>query len=276
MSNNAEQPTPVTLPVLNLNEQMPVAHGLSAFGGKKTTPADWRDLQSRFQSLRRDYGDHMAANWIATSWNEDGDQWYLSGANQDRERELFVVLVELAVAKLDPRATNALSFWLDLLRQQSPSLRFPFALSHGNADGTWTSAQAVILHRVIQASADYCLRLETNGIRQAQSRRTNESRSQSRKPGKRPDPHYRNAVRKAISQHGSEWRDHLCDIFRELDKQGLPLKGFQDLKIDLGDGKQSRVSSWSELDLLEGEQRRKVIDALRKYLYPRIESLAVD
>ena len=193
---NAEQPTPVTLPVPNLNEQMPVANGLSAFGGKKTTPADWRDLQSRFQSLRRDYGDNMAVNWIATSWNEDGDQWYLSGANQDRERELFVVLVELAVAKLDPRATNALSFWLDLLRQEGPSCRSFHALSHGNADGTWTSAKAVIVHRVIQASADYCLRLETSVILRTQTRRPIERRSQGRKAGRPTDPHYRSAVLK--------------------------------------------------------------------------------
>jgi hypothetical protein len=140
------------------------------------------------------------------------------------------------VAKLDPRATNALSFWLDLLRQESPSLRSPYALSHGNADGTWTSAKAVIVHRVIQASADYCLRLETSVILRTQTRRPIERRSQGRKAGRPTDPHYRSAVLKAISQHGPKWRDHLGEIFAALDQQALPLKGFQDKKIDLGAG----------------------------------------
>jgi hypothetical protein len=65
--------------------------------------------------------------------------------------------------------------------------------------------------------------------------------------------------------HSGQWRDHLNDIFTELDSQEVPLGDFQSWKIDLGDGNSSPVSTWADLDLAIGEQRRQILDALRKY-----------
>jgi hypothetical protein len=85
------------------------------------------------------------------------------------------------------------------------------------------------------------------------------------KRGRRSNPERRDAIRKAIVKHGEPWRDHLGEIFTELDSQQVPLGDFQGMNIDLGDGQSQKVSSWSDLDLAEGEQRRQILDALRKY-----------
>jgi hypothetical protein len=83
--------------------------------------------------------------------------------------------------------------------------------------------------------------------------------------GRRPNQERRDAMRTAIRAHSGQWRDHLNDIFTELDSQEIPLGDFQSLKIDLGDGNSSPVSTWADLDLAIGEQRRQILDTLRKY-----------
>jgi len=37
------------------------------------------------------------------------------------------------------------------------------------------------------------------------------------------------------------------------------------MEIDLGDGKNAKVSKWEDLDLAVKEQRRQIVDTLRKY-----------
>jgi hypothetical protein len=83
--------------------------------------------------------------------------------------------------------------------------------------------------------------------------------------GRRPNQERRDAIRAAIRTHGNRWRDHLNDIFGELDRQEVPLGDFQSLKIDLGEGKSTPVSTWADLDLADGEQGRQIVDTLRKY-----------
>jgi hypothetical protein len=83
--------------------------------------------------------------------------------------------------------------------------------------------------------------------------------------GRRPNQERRDAVCTAIRTHGGQWRDHLNDIFTDLDRQEVPLGGFQSVKIDLGEGESAPVSTWADLDLADGEQRRQIVDALRKY-----------
>ena len=75
-----------------------------------------------------------------------------------------------------------------------------------------------------------------------------------------PDP-----IRKAIEKHGEAWRDHLGEILTELNSQDVPLGDFQTIKIDVGDGQSTSVSSWCDLDLAVGEQRRQILETLRKY-----------
>jgi hypothetical protein len=83
--------------------------------------------------------------------------------------------------------------------------------------------------------------------------------------GRRPNQERRDGIRTVIRAHGGQWRDHLNDIFSELDSQEVPLGDFQTLKIDLGEGQSAPVSAWADLDLAVGEQRRQIIDTLRKY-----------
>jgi hypothetical protein len=83
--------------------------------------------------------------------------------------------------------------------------------------------------------------------------------------GRPPNQERRDALRTAIRAHGGQWRDHLDDIFTELDSQKVPLGDFQNMKIDLGERKSARVSAWAHLDLADGEQRGQIVDVLRKY-----------
>jgi hypothetical protein len=88
----------------------------------------------------------------------------------------------------------------------------------------------------------------------------------SKRRGRRPNQERRNAIRSAIAAHGDKWRDHISEIFTDLDGQEVALGDFQSTKVDLGGGQRATVSNWADLDLVEGEQRRQLIDTLRKYL----------
>jgi len=83
--------------------------------------------------------------------------------------------------------------------------------------------------------------------------------------GRRANRERRDAIRSAINKHGDAWREHLGEIFTELDSQKVPLGDLQGMEIDLGDGQSCKASSWDDLDLAQGEQRRQIVDALRKY-----------
>jgi hypothetical protein len=86
-----------------------------------------------------------------------------------------------------------------------------------------------------------------------------------KKRGRLSDKKRRDAIRNAISKHGDEWRDHLSEIFHGLDSQEVPLGAFQTTKIDMDDGRSSKVLRWDDLDCALGKQRKKIIDTLRKY-----------
>jgi hypothetical protein len=86
-----------------------------------------------------------------------------------------------------------------------------------------------------------------------------------RRRGSPPDQERRDAIREAITKHGDKRRENLSDIFADLDKKEVPLGNFQNIKVNLGDDQFSRVSIWADLDLAEGAQRTRIIDAIRKY-----------
>jgi hypothetical protein len=69
-----------------------------------------------------------------------------------------------------------------------------------------------------------------------------------------------------MNKHGEGWRDHIDEVFAELDSSGVSLGDFQSIKIEVGDDQSTSVHTWADLDLSEGKQRRQVMDALRKYL----------
>jgi hypothetical protein len=87
----------------------------------------------------------------------------------------------------------------------------------------------------------------------------------ARRRGRRPNQERRDAIHQAISRNGDKWRDHLPDIFGELDNKDVFLGNFQRLEIDVGEGKITKVQSWDDLGLAEGKQLKRIIDALRKY-----------
>lgn len=83
--------------------------------------------------------------------------------------------------------------------------------------------------------------------------------------GRRRNQGRRDAIHSAIAKQGDEWRDHLSDIFAELDGNDVPLGDFRGREIDLGDGQSAKVWKWDDLDLAQGKQRNQIIDVLRKY-----------
>jgi hypothetical protein len=88
----------------------------------------------------------------------------------------------------------------------------------------------------------------------------------SRPRGRRPNSGRRDSIRNAITSHGESWRDHLSEIFAELDSHEVDVGDFQSMEIDLGDGQRKRAVSWEDLELAANGQRRKLIDALRQYV----------
>jgi hypothetical protein len=50
----------------------------------------------------------------------------------------------------------------------------------------------------------------------------------------------------------------------------VPLGDFQGMKIDVGEGENTPARSWADLGLAEGNQRKQIIDTLRKYSDLRI------
>lgn len=165
-----------------------VSGAINRAPGERVNPGVWRDIEGRFRALRKEHGDGLMANWISTSWNEHGEQWYLSGSTNDRERELFTWLAERATVELGhPGGNTALASWLDLLKTESPNFKTGTILTHRNSDGTTTEAQGGTIHRLIEASADYCLRLETKGILKARSPRQGPEEKPTVQNQKRPD-----------------------------------------------------------------------------------------
>jgi hypothetical protein len=86
-----------------------------------------------------------------------------------------------------------------------------------------------------------------------------------KKRGRLPNQERQDAIRTAIRAHGGHWREHLEDIFTELDSRKVPLGNFQKLRMNLDDGQNAQVSTWADLGLAEGVQRRQIVDVLRKY-----------
>jgi hypothetical protein len=86
-----------------------------------------------------------------------------------------------------------------------------------------------------------------------------------RKRGRRPGDERRAAIHEEIMKYGGGWRDHLGEIFEELDRKEIPLGNFYGKKVDLGDSTRTSVSKWGDLDLTHGKQRSQIVDVIRKY-----------
>ena len=89
-----------------------------------------------------------------------------------------------------------------------------------------------------------------------------------KKRGRRPSEERRGAIHEEIAKYSGGWRDHLDEIFEELDRRMIPLGDFYGKSINL-DGTRTRVTKWGDLALAQGAERSQIVDVLRKYVPPR-------
>jgi hypothetical protein len=162
---------------------------------------------------------------------------------------------------------KAVWFWLDRVRRDAPKSHLRTHLVEGS-DGSEQLFSVEVLD-ICGLSADYCRKCEADEISSGalpQSATTSlEPSKKGKRRGRRPDKKRRAAIRKAIAKHGDRWRDLLSDVFTELDTNKVPLGDFQSMMIDLGGNQSLAVSKWEDLDYAVGDERRKIIDVLRKY-----------
>ncbi len=135
--------------------------------GKIADSQFWRDIEARFRAIQSRkipvhgvpwVDDSLYAVWLATAWSETGDEWRLDGANPT-VRVNFEWLAERAAVELGHRGgRSAVVFWLDLLRRDSPNYK---GAGGGRELNDLIPAEHGKIDRVCEASADYCLRLET-------------------------------------------------------------------------------------------------------------------
>ena len=130
----------------------------------------WRDIEARFRELQTS-GGNLCAHWISTSWNEAGEQWYLSGSRDKRLDTRFTWTAEHAVLKLGHSGGSSAAFlWLDLLRRDSPNFRGGGHLATRLADGPEIHAETGTIERICEASADYCLKLQNETTKEISDR----------------------------------------------------------------------------------------------------------
>lgn len=120
-------------------------------------PEFWRRTEANFHRLQPrppqpGEAQHDSHNGLCAMWNPDGwssgDPWYLTNAD-GAIRKYFRWAAESAAVELGhPGGPSALFYWLDLLRRDSPYYT-PFGPGGK-------------IERVCDASADYCLKLETD------------------------------------------------------------------------------------------------------------------
>jgi hypothetical protein len=98
---------------------------------------------------------------------------------------------------------------------------------------------------------------------------THKQLNPAKRRGRRPNLERRDAIRGAMGRHGDGWRNHLSEIFLELDDGNVDLGDFGATEVHLGDGQTTKVLKWEDLDLTEGNERTRIIDVLRKYVDQR-------
>ena len=122
----------------------------------------WRELAAHFKELERETGGHLYALWISSSCDENGDwhtggRWQLAGSDNPREVSFQWAAERGTVLQRGYVGEDALSYWLVMLRAQSPKYE------------TWTPASVANpeevnlgrIENVCGASAEFCYKVET-------------------------------------------------------------------------------------------------------------------
>ena len=129
----------------------------------------WADLEAQFRELQAEDTHGLIANWTSGTWTDTGEQWYLSGAQNKRLEARFEWTAERAALKLGhPGGPDAVYYWLDLLKGHSPNFRGGIQ-NTTYENGIETHNENGEIHRVCEASADYCLKLANDGIARGRS-----------------------------------------------------------------------------------------------------------
>ena len=122
----------------------------------------WRELAVHFEELERETGGHLYALWISSSCDENGDwhtegKWQLAGSDNPREVSFQWAAERGTVLQRGSGGEDALSYWLDLLRAQSPKYESWMRTRAANPE----EVDLGRIENVCGASAEYCYKLET-------------------------------------------------------------------------------------------------------------------
>ncbi len=151
-----------------------------------TATAFWRDLKAEFGALHDEQLRNRNKAGLHAHWNSNpanDEPWYLGGGPDDI-RTNFEWLAERAAVQLgQPGGRNAVFFWLDLLRNESPHYQ-PIASSRieKEEETRWESGR---IELVCKASAEYCIKCETQELereRRSRKRRAFAGRKSSEEP----------------------------------------------------------------------------------------------
>ena len=226
------------------------------------------------------------------------DRWTIAGGDGSA-KDRFEALARRA-ASLLPHAGDAdpLVVWFEALRRESLNFYYGSETNEGNEGARHLKGT---IRRVCEASANYCAVLESRALA-AEGRAQQQAAGQAadaanpapepefqaktqgvgqtgsagaagqaaakinRRRGRRPNLKRRNDIHRVIAKHGEGWRDHLPEILAELDTDEVPMERLYGFQIDLGDGASQTARKWEDLDLAVGKERKRVVDALRRYV----------
>jgi hypothetical protein len=125
----------------------------------------WRDLAARFEELHEQPGNHLGAHWCSSPWNESGSHWHLDGEGNKTIRGTFRILAERAAAELGHAdELSALSFWLNLLRNDSHRYSENGQSSGHSKDGVEITSQVGSIKLVCKASSEFCIKCEAREV----------------------------------------------------------------------------------------------------------------
>jgi hypothetical protein len=152
----------------------------------------WRELEQRFKAAGAKFGVALAARWIGIESNPDeqpidscisldingwtvtdcqglaaaqntaGERYWLPWTGNAHEHKTFAWLAERAAVGLGhPGGPTAMFFWLDRLKTESAYFHDNTLLMHHDDELRAVSTRAGGIKHLFEASAEYCMKLET-------------------------------------------------------------------------------------------------------------------
>ncbi len=184
------------------------------------TPKFWHDMEARFRQLEPASPYGLRVDWYSPEWDE-GERWWVHG--DKRTQRAFKHLAEraaLALGHLEKQ--SAVSFWLDLLKEDGATMKF---YDHSRAsNGEWLRSQTGELAGACTVSADYCMKLQNEAARKelvkASARSTHAMLDAKRDRDEADEK--RDAIIFAAIKEGLKGRDY-CSFLDERDCSPSPV-----------------------------------------------------